>query len=178
MKTKRPILAILALLAVAIAFCGCKELLGALAESYTIPSEKLEGVWERYKMEANENGSWRGVDQGNHYISFDTESETGQSSDFGKFTYFLQAREVRFNPQNMYEVAPPRNLMWVNEQNPWELAWSFERNGVKYREYLKRINPDGKRPLGGISKEQMERIREVGARGSKRKQRRPPLKID
>jgi hypothetical protein len=120
---------------------GCKAVLTALAEAYVISPEKINGEWERFNLEEYKTDGWYKTTVGSHKISFNTNQNTGKSSQFGKFTYTLNGREVRIDPADPYEVVPPCKILLINEKEPWEMAWEFEKNGKRYREsFRKKIN--------------------------------------
>lgn len=141
MKTTKRILRTtfisLLLITAVVSMTGCKAVLSALAEAYVISPEKINGEWERYNLEIYENG-WKATIVGSHKISFNTGKNTGTSSQFGKFTYTLNGREVRIDPADPYEVVPPCTILLVNEKEPWEMAWEYEKNGKRYRESFRK----------------------------------------
>lgn len=134
-RTAFAVIATLFLLTTASTLCSCKAVLSALAEAYIISPEKIDGKWERFNLEVHENDGWYATTVGSHRISFDSNLNKGESSLFGKFTYTLNGREVKIDPADPYEVVRPCTILLINEKEPWEMAWRYEKNGKQSRPF-------------------------------------------
>ncbi|NLO72034.1 MAG: hypothetical protein GX102_14040 [Porphyromonadaceae bacterium] len=120
---------------------GCAELLTAVASAYVIKPEQLDGKWEEYEREENYDGSWVKKPASKQVISFNSNTGSGESNMVGKFTYTVEGRKLQIKPHDIYEVVRPRSIMWVREGdnniNYRTIAWEYEANDKKVREYLR-----------------------------------------
>ncbi len=141
MKTKQLSIILITAAATLLSFSGCAELLSAVASAYVISPESIDGMWQEYEREENNDGTWVKKSPSKQSIRFNSNSGSGESNLVGKFTYTLQGRTLQFKPHDPNEVVRPHTIMWVregdNNTHYRTIAWEYEANGKKVREYLR-----------------------------------------